>query len=261
MLPRNVISRSTLARTQGYLLGGFAVAQLMYLIAANLLPLLPQRGATTGEMTDDFTLSGRTFASDYLQTPLETANALTRKYGEASGQMQNWALFAPGIARQATFPVVELQWNDGQIPRVVQLTSDFEPADPQHFARFDLSRSRLFNYEFRMTQPVWFCTDESLASSPELWQDWLAERARRQQRSLTAYLRWKVRSYAKQHPGEPQPTAAVLYVRCYPIALPGIAVDADARPQQRPFVRLNSTEFEVFNPVTNQFERLEPSDE
>lgn len=275
MLPRTAIHRPTLARCQGVLLGGFVVVQLIYLIAANLLPLLPQHVAAQGEVTDDFTFSGRTFKSDYLQTPLETATAVTRKYGEATGQMQSWALFAPAIAQQATFPVVELEWNYGQTPRLVKLTSQFELADPAHYVRFGLSDSRLFNYEFRITQSLWFCTDEALASDPELWQEWLAHRAGRQQRSLHAYLRWKVWRYAKEHPDEPLPTAAVLYVRCYPIAPPGSA-ETDELPHDRPLVRLNSTrrklserpgefghaaELEVFNPVTKQFQRLEPSHE
>jgi hypothetical protein len=275
MLPRNVLHRPTIVRCQGLLLGGFVVLQLVYLVAANLLPLFPQHVATTGELTDDFTFPGRTFKSDYLQTPLESANAVTRKYGEATGQMQNWALFAPGIARQATFPVVELEWNYGQTPRLLKLTSEFEPADPRHFARFDLSRSRIFNYEFRITQSLWFCTNESLADSPELWQEWLAHRAARQRRSLHAYLRSKVWSHAKEHPAEPLPTAAVLYVRCYPIAPPGSAAENEP-PQDRPLVRLNSSrrklselpgefghagELEVFNPVKKQFQRLEARDE
>lgn len=276
MLPRTFTSHPKLARCQGYLLGGFVVVQLVYLIAANLLPLLPQQVATKGEVTDDFTFAGRTFKSDYLQTSLETASAVTRQYGEATGQMQNWALFAPGIARQATFPVVELEWNYGQTPRLMQLPSAFEPANPQHYTQFDLSRSRLFNYEFRMTQAVWFYTDEALASSPELWQDWLAHRAQRQRKSLHAYLRWKVLDFAKLHPAEPLPTAAVLLVRCYPIAPPGSAPAENQQPQDRPFVRLKATQrkltelpgefghaadLEVFNPLAQQFQRLEPCDE
>lgn len=275
MLPRIAIHRPLIARCQGYLLGGFVVVQLVYLIAANLLPLLPQHVATQGEVTDDFTFSGRTFASDYLQTPLETATAVTRRYGEATGQMQNWALFAPAIAQQATFPVVELEWNYGQVPRLVKMSSQFEPADPTRYVRLGLSDSRFFNYEFRITQSLWFCTAEALNSDPELWQEWLAHRARRQQRSLHAYLRWKVWNYAQEHPDEPLPTAAVLYVRCYPIPPPGSA-ETDEPPHDRPLVRLNSTrrklgelpgefghaaELEVFNPVTKQFEKLDVSHE
>jgi hypothetical protein len=276
MLPPNVFHRPSVVRAQACLLGGFVVVQLVYLVAANLLPLFPQRVATKGEMTDDFTFAGRTFKSGYLQTSLETANVATRKYGEATGQMQNWALFAPGIARQATFPVVELEWNYGQIPRLVKLTSEFEPADPRHFAKFDLTQSRLFNYEFRMTQPLWFCTDESLASEPEFWQQWLALRAHRQRRSLHAYLRWKVRNYAKEHPAGLLPTAAVLYVRCYPIAPPGSSLAGNEPPRDRPFVRLASShrklielpgefghaaDLEVYDPITQQFQRLGPTDE
>ena len=263
MLPRNVIHQPTIARCQGLLLGGFVVVQLVYLIAANLLPLFPQHVAKTGELTDDFTFAGRTFRSEYLQTSLETASAVTRKYGEATGQMQNWALFAPGIARQATFPVAELQWNYGQTPRLVQLTSEFEPADPRHFTKFDLTQSRLFNYEFRMTQSLWFCTDESLATSPEFWQEWLAHRASRQHRSLHAYLLWKVWGYAKEHPAELLPTTAVLYVRCYPITPPGRVAERSELPQDRPLVRwIPATNvLEVFDPVTKKFRQMEASNE
>jgi hypothetical protein len=276
MLPRFHLFRATIARYSGYLLGAFVVVQLVYLVAANLLPLLPQHVATEGEMTDDFTFSGRTFPSDYLQTSLEGATALTRKYGEATGQMQNWALFAPAIAHQATFPVVELEWNYGPTARRLKLACLFEPEDPRHYARFDLTQSRLFNYEFRLTQSLWFCTEESLASSPEFWQQWLAHRAGRQRRSLHAYLRWKVRTFVTEHPGEPLPTAAVMYVRCYPIIPPCAHANEAEPPRDRPFVRLEWTQgqlsegrgefgtpddLEVFNPVTGQFQPLEETDE
>jgi hypothetical protein len=268
------VRRPALARVQGYLVGGFVVVQLVFLFAANLLPLFPQRVSPQGELTDDITQAGRTFASDWLQTPLDVAGSAARQYGEATGQMQNWALFAPGIAPQATFPVVELTWENDRPSgenyetRRVLLRSEFEPEDRQHFVHMDLSQSRLFNYEFRMTHPLWFCTDESLERMPELWQEWVPHRVSRQQRSLHAYLMWKVNCYAAEHPEEPVPNTAVLLVRCYRMKPPGSAAE-ELPPEDRPLVRLTSLPptsgcrrptfggpetLEVFNPVTKEFQ-------
>ncbi len=248
--------RMSLALWHGRLIGAFVVVQLVFLLAANFLPLLPQGKRETEELTDDITWPGRAFEAEWLQRPLEFVGATAKRYGEATGQMQNWSLFAPGIAPQATFPVVELRWDEAGV-EPVQIRSEFLPDDPRHYVRVPITNSRIFNYEFRMTQALWFCTDESLAKMPEFWETWVPHRVSRQRKSLRAYLEWKTATYLQQHPELAPPTEARLLVRCYWTPPPGSTALAPPAVD-RPLVRLRfdevPSELEVFEPVRKEFQ-------
>lgn len=246
--------------------GLFVVWQLWYLAASNLMPLFPHGYRERDEMTDDMTLPGTTTDVRFVQAGIDVTANVARRYGEATGQMQGWALFAPGVARQAAFLVVELRWRgeDGRIDRTVRLASSFEPSDPTNYIHWPSSDCRLFNYEFRLTNPLWFWSEEDFQKDPEEWREWLTYRVYRQQKSLRAYMNWRMRRYLAAHPGESKPTEAVLLVRLHPIAPPGDDAAVAPSPYERPLAmwmpshnNLGLKPVQVFDPVTERFVYLD----
>ena len=240
------------------LLGAFVVVQIVFLFAANLLPLLPHGRPDTGEVMDDITLPGRTFESAWLQGGLDFAGTATRRYGEATGQMQGWSLFAPLVASQSPFVLTELRWidNDGRELKSEKISSQFEPANPKRFLTVPDGDVRLFNYEFRISHPLWFMTPEALAERPEQWQAWVPARVSRQQRSMRAYLRMQAAAYTKAHPDEPPPNELILAVRLYPISPPHSSSDFDPPPIERPLIRwrpLAGETVDYFDPIDARF--------
>jgi hypothetical protein len=243
--------------------GIFVVWQLWYLAASNLMPLFPHGYRERDEMTDDLTLPGTTTDVRFVQAGIDVTADVAKRYGELTGQMQGWSLFAPGVAHQAAFPVVELRWvaEDGHLDRSVRLASSFEPPDPANYIHWPSSDCRLFNYEFRLTNPLWFWSEENFRAEPKDWREWLMYRVGRQWKSMRAYLTWRMRRYLAEHPGESPPTEVVLLVRLHPIAPPGNAGSATPLPYERPLARwvlprgafLGKLPVEVFDPVADQF--------
>lgn len=245
--------------------GLFVVWQLWFLAASNLLPLFPHGYRERDEMTDDITLPGTTTDVRFVQAGIDVTANVARRYGEATGQMQGWALFAPGVARQAAFLVVELRWRgeDGGIDRTVRLDSSFEPSDPTNYIHWPSSDCRLFNYEFRLTNPLWFWSEENFRADPEDWRDWLTYRVARQWKSMRAYMNWRMRRYLAEHPDESMPTETVLLVRLHPIPPPTADIATAPPRYERPLALwklqyndLGNLPVEVFDPVADRFVTL-----
>jgi hypothetical protein len=94
---------------------------------------------------------------------------------------------------------------------------------------------------------------------PEVWQEWVPHRVRRQQKSMQAYMQWKTREFAEEHPEMPPPREVTLLIRCYPIAPPGTNVASIIEPVDRPLVRLRSgvSQLEYFDPVAEVVRSLD----
>lgn len=245
------------------LLGLFIGVQILFLLGGNFLPLLPHGVPDADEVTDDTTMPGRMFENEALQQTLTVAGTTARRYGELTGQMQGWSLFAPLVAPQATFLVTELHWHDDEQhpPRSVQIVSDFHPENPQHYFHLPRSDCRLVNYEFRLSQSLWYLTDESLAEQPAFWQEWVNRRVSRQWKSLRAYLNFQQQRYLAEHPDERPADEVRLIVRTYPIPLPGTDAATPLAAIDRPLARWRPSvsnsagvlPLEAFDPVTRQY--------
>src|SRR5438105_4690212 len=206
--------RPTVAR---YLLGLFVIWQFAFLFASNIVAFFPHGDPEDGELSDSRTASARGTDSSPAQKLIDATSFLTDRWAHMTGQVQAWWLFAPGFPPQATFPVVELRWDDpdspGQshssepVPSPVRIHSVLEPADPSSYIRPPGSFDRLFHYEVRfgLLLTAW---DEQTKDDKlyREWEDAVQDRVRRQWRSMRAYLRWRVRQFQESRPELPPPT-------------------------------------------------------
>jgi hypothetical protein len=192
------------------LLGLFVLWQLFFLPASNLTGLL---------LWAPPELAGE-------QPALEAVAAVTDRWGQTTGQVQNWRLFAPNVPAHAVFIAVELRWNEGAplpagVPRVVRLPSFYEPPDPSHYFHPPGSSDRLFHYENVLGSALYAWDREAVSRRPVEWRQYLANNVRRQWPAQRAYLRWRLARFQCDHPGLPPPDEAILLTRLHPTSPPG----------------------------------------
>jgi hypothetical protein len=254
--------RPTLAQV---LLGLFVSWQLLFLPASNYLAFFPHGQPEEGELSDSRRAPDRTGGAGAVQTGINIAAGITDSWTYLTGQVQAWWLFAPNVPRSATFPIVELRWDDGQ---AVRLHTTIEPDDPQHYFRPPSSFDRLFHYEIRLGLLVSNWNEQTLAHDPDRWRPLFKDRVRRQWRSIRAYLRWYVQSFQRAHPERPPPQEAILLIRIYPIPGPGQHSAVAGKPLEEPLARWRpdtptppgELPVEVFDPVARIFVPLETKD-
>src|SRR5262249_54029215 len=96
-------------------------------------------------------------SNDVLRVLVAVDRDSFSRYGELTGQPQGWALFAPKVAEQFAFLLVELRWDDldlepGSVPvhdlPPQLLTSENAPADMNRFFRYQ--HFRLRRYEMQL---------------------------------------------------------------------------------------------------------------
>src|SRR5947209_7687244 len=128
-MPDPLPPASRFARVAPWLVGLYALWQLVYFPLGNLLEFVPLRPTrydvdppieTTqrwGQFTD----------IEPLQYSVERVGALISAWGEVSGQEQGWNMFTPGFPPHTVLAVAEFHFPDGSSARV---DSRFEPADP-----------------------------------------------------------------------------------------------------------------------------------
>src|SRR5207249_11997774 len=93
------------------LLGLFICVELLYLPLANLLKLVPLRKpAPRGELMDDPQIRATSDRPAWL-CPLDVVGTACDRWGELTGQLQGWSLFAPYFGRVGSLPVVRLVWH------------------------------------------------------------------------------------------------------------------------------------------------------
>jgi hypothetical protein len=202
-------------------LGLFVTWQLGFLLASNLVAFFPHGEPEQGELSDSRSGPAQAGGSGPAQCALEVVGGLTDRWAHLTGQMQAWWLFAPSVPSQATFPVVELRWDDPDGPvqnsivahPPVRLQTVLEPSDTHAYFRPPGSFDRLFHYEIRLGL-IFTAWDESLRQRFP-WSSLVEERVRRQWRSMRAYLRWRVHQFEREHPDLPSPRQAVLLVHIY----------------------------------------------
>src|SRR5437868_7116679 len=131
-------------RTFGqYLLGAFVVWQFAFLFASNIVAFFPHGVPEEGELSDS--RSGPAMEADCrpVQRVIDGTSFITDRWAHVTGQVQAWWLFAPSFPKRATFPVVELRWDDtdnrsrsGAVEvsyPPVRLRSVVEPDNPQSY--------------------------------------------------------------------------------------------------------------------------------
>jgi hypothetical protein len=197
------------------LLGAFICLQLIYLPVANALKLVPLRKPVPrSELFDDPQFRAPSDRSQLL-APLDFVGAACDRWGELTGQVQGWSLFAPYYGRMASMPVVVLIWRDP--PREVRLPSHFAPADAERpRPRAPEPRCRLYNYEYRIAVAGWSWDPRPLAEQSVTLAENAALQAERMRRSIHAYLGWSWERNRTAHPGKRVPDVVELRAALYP---------------------------------------------
>jgi hypothetical protein len=241
--------------------GVFALWQLVYLPAANVIDFVPRRPGPTDLHPEMrlFQTRGTFTANERLQTAAEKVGNVLDFWGELTGQEQGWSLFAPGFPPHTIFPAVEFRFPDGTAET---LRSPFEPADLTDLpARAPLVHNRMYSVEVQFSVAGWFCTNESLADRPEVWQKVWPEFARDGHRHTLAWLKWRLKAFQKSHPDRGEPGEVILKFRYIPTPLPSEPRGWAKPAFERPFARWNPAAppqpgvlpLEGYDPVAKQF--------
>ena len=217
------MAQPAIRRLASYLLGAFVCAELIYLPLANLLQFLPrQMPPLPDEMLGRIQPEGRSTESGAVQAVLDETGAACDRFGEATAQGQNWSLFAPRFGEAGTFIALQVTTADG----LIELRSRFEPADPDHYIRFNLTDYRVFYREMIYAVAYWHWTPESFETQGPAWRDALRDHVAAFRHTLPAYVRWRldqelpgvhvravtmaVRVFPPPKPGEPRPAPVTL---------------------------------------------------
>lgn len=251
-------------RTLSVAVGLFALWQLVFLPAANLIDFVPRR---PGPQDIDPTMDGYQEAGTFtdcepLQRAAEIGGDVLDFWSEATGQDQGWRLFAGGNPPHTLFQAVELRFADGS---VAEVRSRFEPGNLVEPApRVPVIHDRAFNFEIQIVNPGWYCSAESLARYPEVWSGDLPKTVRENRTVILAWMTWHVRRHAAAHPERGTPVEVVVKYRYIPTPVPGEPRGWTKPITERPYCRWRPNEvpepgylpLEGFDPVNDVFVRL-----
>ena len=222
----DALSPKTRATLPQVLLGVFVAWQLCFLIASNLITFFPNGQPEAGELSDSRRTPFAGAEPGPAQHILDAVGCLSERYEKLTGQTQAWWLFSPSFPPAATFPVVELRWDDpdhkvdsataGLPCPPVRLHSVVEPQDVRSYWRPPGSFDRLFHYENRLAMQFSYW-DEHAREAPnyQIWNEAMTRMTYRQWKSIRAYLLWRVGQYQQLHAELPPPRQALLIVRVY----------------------------------------------
>ena len=165
---------------------------------------------------------GRSTENGNVQTALDAVGAASDRYGEATAQAQRWSLFAPTFGPAGTFLTLQVTTAGGP----VELRSRFEPADPEHYARFDVVDYRLFYREMSYALVYWDWAPGAFEALGPAWRDAIRRHVAAFPHTLPAYVRWRldrdlpgaavrevvvaVRVFLPPKTGEPRPAPVTL---------------------------------------------------
>ncbi len=243
-------------------LGVFIVWQLVFLVLANLFEFFPHRVHRLDEMNYYRELPAGS------KTPYPMVHALaevTDRWAQLTGQYQIWWLFAPDVPAQATFPVVELHWDDSDEELTpIRLTSAAEPADTANYFHQLTAADRLLYYEANLCVGYAYWIDSPLAADADGWQKLQFDLVASQWKSMRAYMRWQMNQFLEQRPDLPPPSEVRLLVRSYPTPAADAAPASRGPPSDRPVARWRCAEsgsgnwlpVEAYDPCSDCFVRL-----
>ncbi len=217
--------------------GLFALWQMAFLVASNVLNLVPLRtnGAEDDMPYKPFQEEGTFTSFEPFQRVADVAGAALDAYGEVTGQEQQWSLFAPGFPPHSLFTAVDMTFADGS---KVQVLSGFEPTDYNSpLIRAPFVNTRRYNVEMQFTPPVLQHTADAMREAAPVVRAQTFFYFRQCQPVLVTWLRWQIAQYAKAHPGRGGPVEVVYNARYIPTPLPGEPKVWDKPVRVRPLVR------------------------
>jgi hypothetical protein len=222
------------------LLGLFVAWQIAFLVTASLFEFYPHRVHRLDELTSYRELLAGT------KNPSPVVHALasvTDCWSQLTGQYQMWWLFAPDFPPQATFPVVELRWDDPalRLPPV-RLQSSLEPADTASYFHLPGSADRLLHYEVNLGLGYAYWTEQDAASDPANWRRLHRDLVQSQWKSMRAYMRWRMNAHLAEHPDLPPPDDVRLLICLHPSPAAGMPANSRSLPIDRPFARWRPAE-------------------
>jgi hypothetical protein len=249
------------------LLGLFVAGQLVYLLLSNLIQLVPRElPPPSGELDIRVQREGTATGVRPAQEVINSLGTAIDRYGELTGQVQAWSLFAPVFGTQSLIPIVECYCSDGSGLKRITLIPKTLPDDPDHYFRFPSSYSRLAAYEYLLVVVYLNYSAASLAQRGPEWRTAVLARVRDQQKSLEAYFRWNLRMFQLRYPDLATSSEMILSVRIIPSPKPGEALRPPAftvplarwRPARQQGLRFLSVE--AYDPTTGEFVRLSSGD-
>lgn len=259
-------------RLRERLLGAFVLFELFLIPFANYIKLVParipeDRGELNGELQTRLDPKINKIVEPIQTIKDWTAFAVSR-WGEATGQLQCWALFA-AFGKQAAMPTVELVWptSTGKEPAIIPCT--LEPADPANYFYWPHGGVRLFHYEYRMVIFHWTFSHDPYEGKPDEHRKAALSKVRDMQRSIGAFLRWRVSKYLAEHPGTPMPECVILKAHILPDPPPGASVRDRPTDYYVPVARwypaleLKSDELSIegWDPIHHDYVRFRTSEE
>lgn len=254
-------------RALAVLVGAFAVWQLAFIPAANLIDFVPRRvGPPLEPIADGYQRRGAFTSVEPVQRAADSGGAALDFWSEVSGQEQGWSLFAPGMPPYSVVPAVEFVFNDGSSDT---LLSDYEPADKLNpRLRPPLLDNRVFNVEAQLMVPVWFAPPEEvaaryvqpaeLAQLPAVYRT-LPAIARKWRGPIRAYLAWQLKAYVAAHPDRPAPTDVILKHRFIPTPKPSDPRGWTRPISERPYAKWQPTvdSYAVYDILNKRFVSVE----
>ena len=234
------MTQSLWNRVASYLLGAFVCAELVYLPLSNIVQRFPrQLPPLPDEINGRIQREGRTTDSDAGQAVVDNVGTACDRWAEVTAQGQGWSLFAPRFGEAGTFLTLQVTTADGP----VELRSRFEPADPDHYVRFDVLHYRLFYREMSYAFVYWMWKPDSFATQGPEWRDTIREHVGAFPHTLPAFIRWRldqelpqgdvrevivsVRVFLPAKPGEVRPPPVVLPLARWVPDRPGEATAYD----------------------------------
>jgi len=175
------------------------------------------------------------------KTPRPVIHALASVmdcWAQLTGQYQMWWLFAPDFPPQATFPVVELRWNDpaASLP-TIRLPSSLEPDDTAAYFHPPTAADRLLHYEVNLGLGYAYWNEAEAAAEPDNWRKLHFDMVQSQWKSMRAYMRWRMNHFLARRPDLPPPDEVRLLIRIYPSPPPGVSSAERSLPYDQPYSR------------------------
>jgi hypothetical protein len=256
------------------LLGTFVLWQVLFLFGSCFTEVeesLRERGLA------HWTFAERHFP-EYVNGEDEFHRTLTKvhkkglkRYGQATGQPQQWSLFSPNISHALSFGRLEVRWDDdhfegtavdSQALEPLVLTGFNEPEDVNCFLRYKNFRVRKYE-ELIMPTPI--IRGGVFDPHSEAWRERLDDSVRENGDNMKAYVRWRWEEYRLRHHELPEPTQIILYMHGYEIPQPPgpspwCFIDCGRHPVAR-WLPWKSDQsgmkgFERYNPVTDRYESV-----
>lgn len=284
--------------TRQVMLGVFIAGQVLFLLVSNGLKFVQHVRSELG--TDASQLAHR-LAPDFPNQRghasglVETLEQSTRLWGQASGQAQDWSLFAPTIGRQCVFLALQLKWEEepASAPALAQqlavlaagdpwqvaalelcqepqemawapetFLSPNEPADLEHYLRIGFFRLR--RYENNLVLYLRPYEGETEEEKVQRWRTRIQGHVSEYGGMLHAYARWRLPQAMASLPGRSEPRQVILLLRRFQIQEPDQAppfwVGPDVVPLARwqPGVRPDEAHqlLEYWDPVSRRFQRM-----